>query len=195
MAAGFDGIELHGANGYLIEQFLNPNLNNRTDEYGGSMQARAKFVTDLAREIGEAIGYEKVGIRFSPYSTMGDLKAYTEEEIINTYKYLAEELGKMQIAYLHIGLSPAVKDDFLSQIKEAFGGTLIICNGLTPETAEKALQSGKADLAAFGRSFLANPDLPERIAENAELNQPDMSALYTPGARGYTDYKRLQVTA
>ena len=102
--------------------------------------------------------------------------------------------GKLQIAYLHIGLSPAVKDDFLSQLKDAFDGTLIICNGLTPETAEKALQSGKADLTAFGRSFLANPDLPERIAEKEELNQPDMSALYTPGSRGYTDYQTLQST-
>jgi len=195
IAAGFDGIELHGANGYLIEQFLNPNLNNRSDEYGGSVHARAKFVIDLVKEAGDAIGYEKVGIRFSPFSSMGDLKAYGEQEIISTYKYLAEELGKLQIAYLHIGLSPAVKDDFLSAIKNNFGGTLIICNGLTPETAQDALNSGKTDLTAFGRSFLANPDLPERIGEKAELNQPDMSAFYTPGARGYTDYKTLHVTS
>jgi len=194
IAAGFDGIELHGANGYLIEQFLNPNLNNRSDEYGGSVHARAKFVIDLIKETGDAIGYEKVGIRFSPFSFMGDLKAYGEEDIMSTYEYLAEELGKLQIAYLHIGLSPAVKDDFLSNIQSNFGGTLIICNGLTPETAENAVNSGKTDLTAFGRSFLANPDLPERIAEKAELNQLDMAAFYTPGSRGYTDYKTLHST-
>lgn len=194
ITAGFDGIELHGANGYLIEQFLNPNLNNRTDEYGGSIQARSKFVIDLVEKTGSAIGYEKVGIRFSPFSTMGDLIAYREEDVISTYKYLAEKLGKLKIAYLHICLSPAVKDDFLSEIKKSFGRTLIICNGLTPETAENALDSGKTDLTAFGRSFLANPDLPQRIAEKTGLNQPDISRLYTPGSRGYTDYKTLQVT-
>jgi N-ethylmaleimide reductase len=190
--AGFDGIELHGANGYLIEQFLNPNLNNRNDEYGGSLEARSKFAIDLVISIGDAIGYDKVGIRFSPFSTMGDLKAYETDEVVKTYQYLAAQLGKLNIAYLHIGLSPAVMDDFLKGIKEAFGGTLIICNGLTPETAEQAVVNGKTDLAAFGRPFLANPDLPERIATKAELNQADMSTLYTPGSRGYVDYKELQ---
>ena len=195
ITAGFDGIELHGANGYLIEQFLNPNLNDREDEYGGSYQARSKFVLDLVKEIGDAIGYEKVGIRFSPYSTMGDLPAYEQEEVINTYQYLAERLGKLGIAYLHIGLSPAVKEDFLNGLKKAFGGTLIICNGLNPDSAEQAVINGKADLTAFGRSFLANPDLPERITAKAALNQPDMSALYTPGSKGYTDYPDLETIA
>ncbi len=104
--AGFDGVELHGANGYLIEQFLNLNLNTRSDEYGGSVEARGKFVIDLVKGIGEAIGYEKVGIRFSPYSTMGDLKADSDQEIQATYTYLAKELGQLHIAFLDIGLSP-----------------------------------------------------------------------------------------
>ena len=155
----------------------------------------AKFVTDLVSAIGDVIGYEKVGIRFSPFSTAGDLKPYDHVEVINTYTYLATELDKLKIAYLHIGLSPAVTDDFLRQIKDAFKGTIIICNGLTPETAEQSVQDGKTDLAAFGKPFLANPDLPERIAEHAELNQPDPSTFYTPGPEGYTDYRPMQMIA
>ena len=168
-------------------------MNNRNDEYGGSLKARAKFVIDLVKATGGAIGYEKVGIRFSPYSTMGDLKAYETNEVVETYQYLATQLGKLDIAYLHIGLSPAIKEDFLKAIKEAFGGTLLICNGLTPDSAEQAVVNGKTDLTAFARSFLANPDLPERIATKAALNQVDMSTFYTPGSRGYVDYKELQL--
>jgi N-ethylmaleimide reductase len=189
--AGFDGVELHGANGYLIEQFLNPNLNDRTDEYGGSLKARAKFVLDMVSSIGQAVGFEKVGIRFSPFSTMGDLKAYDHAEVINTYTYLAQELNKRNIAYVHIGLSPAITGDFLAQIRNAFEGPLIVCNGLSPESAEQVVSDGKADLTAFARLFLANPDLPERIAHQASLNQPDASRFYTPGSRGYTDYPTL----
>jgi N-ethylmaleimide reductase len=191
MQAGFDGVELHGANGYLIEQFLNPHLNDRSDEYGGSFKARSRFVLDLVTSIGEAIGFEKVGIRFSPFSTMGDLKAYDHAAVSDTYTYLAERLNELDIAYVHIGLAPAITDDFMTQIRQAFGGTLIVCNGLSPESAEQIISDNRADLAAFGRLFLANPDLPERIAQRALLNQPDMSRFYTPGSRGYTDYSTL----
>jgi N-ethylmaleimide reductase len=188
MEAGFDGIELHGANGYLIEQFLNPNVNTRTDEYGGNIEGRSKFAIELARNIADSIGKEKVGIRFSPYNTFGDMQPYQEAEVFETYRYLAQEMEKIGIAYLHIAISAQVPQKTLDAIRSAFTGTIILCNGFTPETAEAALSNGIADLIAFGKSFLANPDLDKRIAGKEALNQPDFATLYTPGAKGYVDY-------
>ncbi|CAL1517541.1 alkene reductase [Chitinophaga sp. MM2321] len=189
--AGFDGIELHGANGYLIEQFLHPQINNRTDEYGGSIEKRAALAIELARGISDAIGKEKVGIRFSPYSTLSDLQPYAVDEVHDTYVYLATEMDKIGIAYLHIAVAAQIPQKTFDAIRSAFKGTIIICNGLTPATAAQTLENGFADLVAFGRAFLANPDLDKRIAKNAALNAPDFATAYTAGATGYTDYPFL----
>lgn len=188
IAAGFDGVELHGANGYLVEQFLNPHVNTRTDAWGGSVANRTRFAIRVVQAMAAAIGADKVGVRFSPYSTLGDLAPYDEQEVHETYALLSTELNNVGIAYLHIGVSTTIPQKTFDAIRQGFNGTIILCNGLTPETAEAALHAGFADVVAFGRSFLANPDLDKRIATGAALNQPDYTTLYTPGAAGYTDY-------
>jgi N-ethylmaleimide reductase len=189
--AGFDGVELHGANGYLIEQFLNPNSNTRTDGYGGSMERRARMAVETAQQIAAAIGAGRLGIRFSPFNTFNDQQPYPEVEVHATYHYLAEEMDKLGLAYVHIAVSPKIPQKTLHVIRQAFRGTIIQCNSLTPETAEAALHGSFADLVAFGKSFLANPDLDRRIATNQPLNEPDVKTFYSPGAKGYTDYPVL----
>ncbi len=189
--AGFDGVELHGANGYLIEQFLNPNVNHRTDEYGGSIANRAKFALEIAAKTAVAIGKEKVGIRFSPFNTYNDQQPYATEEVFETYTYLAAELNKLEIAYIHINLNPAITNELLQAIRANYQGTLILCGGFTPETAEQKLTEGVADLIAFGALYLANPDLDKRIAAKAAFNSPDFSTAFMPGPKGYTDYPTL----
>jgi len=188
MEAGFDGVEIHGANGYLIEQFLNPNVNNRSDEYGGSLENRSRFTIEVVRAVAAAIGKARVGVRFSPFSKLGDLAEYDEAETHETYVGLAQRLGGLQIGYLHIAVNAPIPARTLPAIRDNFSGTIILSNGLSPETGEEALHAGFADLVAFGRSFLSNPDFVERIKANAELNPVDFDTLYTPGAKGYTDY-------
>lgn len=191
MEAGFDGVELHAANGYLLEQFLNPNVNNRTDEYGGSIENRAKLIFEVAEQMIAAIGKDKVGIRFSPFSNLGDLQAYNDEEVNETYIYLATALDKLGIVYIHISLNPNTPQKTLDGIRSNFNGTFILSGGFTPESAGQALIKGAADLIAFGRPFLANPDFDKRIEKSLPLNQVDFKTLYSADAVGYTDYPTL----
>lgn len=192
--AGFDGVELHAANGYLIEQFLNANVNHRTDGYGGSNAGRNRFALEVARAVVTAIGAERTGIRLSPYGNFNSTGTYPEQEA--QYAELVSALSGLGIAYLHVldhsamG-APAVPAPFMARLRGAFHGVFIAAGGFTRDSAEAMLTGDRADLIAFGRPFLANPDLVERLRTGAPLNDPDMATFYTPGAKGYTDYPAL----
>jgi N-ethylmaleimide reductase len=189
--AGFDGIELHGANGYLIEQFIRPNTNVRTDGYGGSIGNRARFVLEVVGGVIDAIGREKVGIRLSPFGVFNDMPLYDAME--EEYGRLAELLDAAGPAYIHLvdhssmG-APVVPVSIKTTFRKTFRGALILSGGYDAVRAERDLAEGRCDLVAFGRPFLANPDLVERWRNGAALNEPDMQTFYTPGPAGYTDY-------
>ena len=196
--AGFDGVELHAANGYLLEQFLNANVNTRDDAYGGSADKRNRFVIEVARATVAAIGAGRVGIRISPFGVFNGTGAYDGVE--EQYLALARELGALKLAYLHLvdhssmG-APQVPAAFKAKLREAFGGTFIASGGLDRNSAEQVLKEGRGDLVAFGRAWLANPDLIERMKAGLPLNPPDAATFYTPGAKGYTDYPRAEAMA
>jgi len=192
--AGFDGVELHGANGYLPDQFLNSASNHRTDKYGGSPENRNRFVLELTAAVAKAIGKDKTGIRLSPYGAFNDMHA--DEETEQQYIQLAAGLKEIGIAYIHtvdhssMG-APAVPQSVKDGIRNAFGGTIILSGGYDAERAENDLEDNKGELVAFGRPFISNPDLVNRIALQAELAQPDFGTFYTPGEKGYIDYPIL----
>ncbi|MDR6564615.1 MULTISPECIES: alkene reductase [unclassified Arcicella] len=192
--AGFDGVELHGANGYLIDQFINTKSNLRTDEYGGDIAGRAKFLLEIAAQTVEAIGKEKVGVRLSPYGAFNDVAIF--DTIDTDYQYIAEKLNEVGVVYTHLvdhssmG-APAVSKTVVDNIRKAFKGTLILSGGYDVARAEADLESGIADLIAIGRPFIANPDLVERLKQGAELATPNPDLFYSAGDEGFIDYSAL----
>ena len=195
--AGFDGIELHGANGYLLEEFLSPISNLRHDNYSGSVENRCRFVLEVATAVATTIGKEKTGIRLSPYGVAGDMPNYPE--IDATYDYLSKELNKLDIAYIHLvdhssmG-APTVPVEIKKLIRKNFKNTLIICGGYDKESAEADIESGLCDLVGFGRTFINNPDLVDRLENNHKLSQSLKTELfYTADEKGYTDYPNFKV--
>lgn len=186
IAAGFDGIELHSAGCYLLDQFINGGLNTRDDEYGGeSIQNRLRFVLETVDAVSQAIGSKRVGIRITPEGRIHDAPAYPSEH--QTFLTLAEELSKRNIAYLHV-FDMGISADLLAGIRKAYGGTLIIAGEYTQEKAQGAIDAGKADLVAFGRPYVANPDLVERFRHGWPLAVAEHAVFYGGDDRGYTDF-------
>ena len=193
--AGFDGVEIHAANGYLIEQFLNANVNKRTDGYGSGISGRNRFALEVVRETVMAIGARRVGIRLSPHGALNDMGSFSGLD--DQFIALMRELSRWGLMYVHVldhsallGGSP-VPDKLKRALRNSFQGPLILAGGFDQAGAQRALTEDRADLIAFARPFLANPDLVERMKANAPLNVPDMNTFYTPGAEGYTDYPTL----
>lgn len=188
--AGFDGVELHAANGYLIDQFLRDGSNKRTDRYGGPVENRARFLMEVTEAVVNAIGADRVGVRLSPVSGFNDMRDADPQA---TFEFAATKLRRFGLAYLHAIDSGGQAFDF-QQLREAFGGRFILNGGFNKQRANAALASGEADLVSFAALFLANPDLPERFARDAALNEPDRASFYGGSEKGYTDYPALELS-
>lgn len=196
--AGFDGVEIHSANGYLLDQFLQDNSNQREDEYGGSIEKRSRFLIEVTQAVVDVWGKEKVGLRLSPSSDFNDMH---DSNPTATFSYVAQELSRLGIGYLHV-IEPRIRgnvtieDDGLGLgakfFRPMFTGKIITAGGYSRDTGEAILQSNDGDFVAYGRHFLANPDLPKRFALNASLNKYNRDTFYTSGEEGYTDYPTLE---
>jgi 2,4-dienoyl-CoA reductase-like NADH-dependent reductase (Old Yellow Enzyme family) len=187
--AGFDAVEIHGANGYLLDQFLQDSTNKRTDEYGGPVENRARLMLQVADAVISVWGRSRVGMHLAP---RGDSNSMGDSNPRATFGYVAQELGKRKIAFI-CARESAGPNRLGPELKKIFGGTYIANEGFNKETAQAALDAGEADAIAFGKQFLANPDLPRRFAENAVLNTPDPNTFYASGKEGYTDYPSLDL--
>ena len=190
LAAGFDGVELHAASGYLPEQFLSSGSNQRQDEYGGSVAKRARFALEVVAAMVAEASSDRVGIKISPEMNYNDMSDALPQE---TYSYLVEQLKALNLAYLHVALF-GTKVDYQALLQPRFGGAYLAGGGLDQASAEAMLESGRANATVFGSAFLANPDLPGRIRQGAALNAPDRATFFTPGEQGYTDYPTLKAT-
>jgi N-ethylmaleimide reductase len=199
LSAGFDGVEIHAANGYLLDQFINSSTNQRTDRYGGSTENRARLLIEVVESVCEVWGPDRVGVRLSPLGTFNDIG---DDDPETTFGYIAENLNDYRLAYLHLvnpavaaiekGIEPDARATrMLELIREKYRGTLVIAGGFEHDTSEAWLEHDKADLVAFGRKFIANPDLPDRFRSRAPINADDPSTYYGGGAKGYTDYPTL----
>ena len=197
LEAGFDGVELHGANGYLLQQFFSKNSNLRTDEYGGTVDNRARILFEILDELKQVVDINRVAIRLNP-SLNGIMGILVDDETIALYDYIVNRLNDYDLAYVHL-IEPFTdvtgNADAIQQVarhfRKIYNGTIIINRAFTKETANQVLNAGDADLVSFGVPFLANPDLVARFKTDAPLNQPDQATFYTPGEAGYTDYPTL----
>lgn len=194
LAAGFDGVELHGANGYLINQFIDSQANQRTDAYGGALANRLRFLREVVEAVVGVAGGERVGVRLAPLTT---LQGAVDDTPQSTYLAAAHLLEQLGVGYLHIAEAdwddaPVMPVAFKEALRMIYSGTLIYAGKYTPERAEEALANGWADLVGFGRPFIANPDLPERLRTGAALNAPDRATYFGGGDAGFTDYPVLE---
>ncbi|NVN87830.1 MAG: alkene reductase [Rhodopseudomonas sp.] len=192
--AGFDGVEIHGANGYLLDQFARESSNKRTDAYGGSIENRARLMLEVAAAVAKQIGPEKTGIRISPVTPANDVSDSHPQAL---FDYIVDHLSALKLVYIHVieGSTGGPRDNLpfdYASLRKRFHGTYIANNGYDLALANKVLAANDADLIAFGKAFIANPDLVERFKRGAALNEPDKATFYGGGAKGYTDYPTLE---